>query len=103
MAAAAMPGAPGAAASPTIARDIVQNCLMTLRNLSDAAAQSAGLAPFIATLLCFLQSAPAADSAHIEMAAAILSNLTVNEANKIAAIKSNAIPILLKLISHYSG
>lgn len=82
-------------------RDIITNCLMILRNLSDAATQLSGLGPFITGLLSFVSTSQ--DSNHIEMTAAILANLTVNEANKIAAIKSNAIPILLKLISHYSG
>lgn len=82
-------------------RDIITNSLMILRNLSDAATQLSGLGPFIAGLLSFVSTSQ--DSNHIELTAAILANLTVNEANKIAAIKSNAIPILLKLISHYSG
>lgn len=83
-------------------RDIITNSLMTLRNLSDAATQLPNLAPFITGLVNFLASSQ--DTCHVEKAAEILANLTVgHESNKIAALNSNAIPLLLQLIAHYSG
>lgn len=84
-----------------MSRDIIQNSLTIMRNLSDVAAQQS-LAPFITSLFGFL--ATTQEPTQIEIAACILSNLTTGlEENKSAAVKANAIPILLKHISHFSG
>jgi len=87
----------------SMSRDIIQNSLTIMRNLSDVAANTQqGLAPFITSLFGFL--ATTQEPTQIEVAACILSNLTTGlEENKSAAVKANAIPILLKHITHYSG
>lgn len=77
--------------------DITQNCLITLRNLSDAATRINGLEQLIQNLLQLLSTSN--DYSMNILAAGILSNLTCNnENNKKAAVKSNGIKILLKLI-----
>ena len=77
--------------------DITQNCLLTLRNLSDAATRINGLEQLVQNLTQLL--ATSNDYSMNILAAGILSNLTCNnENNKKACVKSNGIKILLKLI-----
>jgi len=76
---------------------ILQNCLITLRNLSDAATRLNGLEQLIQSLLQILSHVN--DYTISTLAAGILSNLTCNnENNKKAALRSNGIQILLKLV-----
>jgi catenin beta 1 len=85
-----------ASATPasTTANDILQNCLITLRNLSDAATRLPGLEQLVQNLLQLLSSST--DYTVSTLAAGILSNLTCNnENNKKAALRSNGIQILL--------
>jgi catenin beta 1 len=82
--------------------DIVQNCLITLRNLSDAATRLNGLEQLVQNLVHFLASTT--DYSLSTLAAGILSNLTCNnENNKKAAMRSNGIQILLKLVHQNSA
>lgn len=86
----------GVATAPvsTTANDILQNCLITLRNLSDAATRLPGLEQLVQNLLQLLSSST--DYTVSTLAAGILSNLTCNnENNKKAALRSNGIQILL--------
>lgn len=77
--------------------DILQNCLITLRNLSDAATRLNGLEQLVANLLQLLSTS--SDYTASTLAAGILSNLTCNnENNKKAALRSNGIQILLKIV-----
>lgn len=77
--------------------DIVQNCLITLRNLSDSATRLNGLEQLVANLLQLL--AVSNDLTASTLAAGILSNLTCNnENNKKAALRSNGVQILLKIV-----
>lgn len=81
----------------TPSHDVVHNCLITLRNLSDAATRINGLEQLVANLLNILSTS--SDVNITIPAAGILSNLTCNnENNKKAALKSNAVQILLQLI-----
>ena len=74
----------------------LQNCLITLRNLSDAATKINGLEGLIENLIKLVSSA---NEVIATLAAGILSNLTCNnEMNKIAVLKSNGIPILINVI-----
>jgi len=78
--------------------DILQNCLITLRNLSDAATRLNGLEGLVTNLLNLL--ATTSDFTVSTIAAGILSNLTCNnENNKKTALRSNGIHILLTIIS----
>jgi hypothetical protein len=82
----------------TTTNDILQNCLITLRNLSDAATRLNGLEGLVANLLNLLASTT--DFTSSTIAAGILSNLTCNnENNKKTALRSNGIQILLTLIN----
>jgi len=86
--------AAGSTGSTTTANDILQNCLITLRNLSDAATRLNGLEQLVQNLLQLLSNTT--DYAVSTLAAGILSNLTCNnENNKKAALRSNGIQILL--------
>jgi hypothetical protein len=74
----------------------LQNCLITLRNLSDAATKINGLEGLIENLIKLLSSS---NEVIATLAAGILSNLTCNnEMNKLAVLKSNGIPILINVI-----
>lgn len=76
------------------ASDILHNCLITLRNLSDAATRLPGLEKLVQNLLSLLSTRN--DFTVSTLAAGILSNLTCNnENNKKAALASNGIQILL--------
>jgi len=80
------------------ASDILNNCLITLRNLSDAATRLPGLEELVANLLNLL-SLRHNDFTVATLAAGILSNLTCNnENNKKSALAANGIQILLQLI-----
>lgn len=83
-------------------REITENCLQIMRNLSSVAAQLqlAELGQWNSQLLAFISSSQ--EPAHIEIAAGILANFTTREPEKIAAIEANAIPIMLNLISYFS-
>jgi len=79
------------------ASDILHNCLITLRNLSDAATRLPGLEQLVQNLLNLLASRN--DFTVSTLAAGILSNLTCNnENNKKTALASNGIQILLHII-----
>lgn len=74
----------------------LQQCLLTIRNLSDAAARLNGFEDLIELLIKLTQSQ---DDNISTLAAGILSNLTCNnENNKITALKCNGISILLRII-----
>lgn len=76
------------------ASDILHNCLITLRNLSDAATRLPGLEKLVQNLLSLLSTRN--DFTVSTLAAGILSNLTCNnENNKKTALASNGIQILL--------
>lgn len=76
----------------------LQNCLITLRNLSDAATRVNGLEELIENMIR-LVSAP--DASVSILAAGLLSNLTCNnENNKVAALRLNAIPVLIRVIEN---
>jgi len=80
------------------ASDILNNCLITLRNLSDAATRLPGLEELVANLLNLL-SKRHNDFTVATLAAGILSNLTCNnENNKKTALAANGIQILLQII-----
>ncbi len=80
------------------ASDILSNCLITLRNLSDAATRLPGLEELVANLLNLL-SQRYSDFTMATLAAGILSNLTCNnENNKKTALAANGIQILLQII-----
>lgn len=80
------------------ASDILNNCLITLRNLSDAATRLPGLEELVTNLLNLL-SQRHNDFTIATLAAGILSNLTCNnENNKKTALTSNGIQILLQII-----
>jgi len=80
------------------AGDILSNCLITLRNLSDAATRLPGLEELVANLLNLL-SQRYNDFTVATLAAGILSNLTCNnENNKKTALAANGIQILLQII-----
>jgi catenin beta 1 len=82
---------------PNISHDIIQNTLITLRNLSDAATRINGLEQLVQNLVLLLSQSK--EDNLITLAAGILSNLTCNnENNKRAALQSNATSILLHLI-----
>lgn len=77
--------------------DILNNCLITLRNLSDAATRLPGLEQLVQNLLNILASRN--EFTVLTLAAGILSNLTCNnENNKKAALAANGIQILLHTI-----
>lgn len=77
--------------------DILNNCLITLRNLSDAATRLPGLEQLVQNLLNILASRN--EFTVLTLAAGILSNLTCNnENNKKAALAANGIQILLQTI-----
>lgn len=79
------------------ASDILHNCLITLRNLSDAATRLNGLEQLVQNLLGLLSTQN--NFTVSTLAAGILSNLTCNnENNKKTALSSNGIQILLKII-----
>ena len=81
----------------TTSSDILQNCLITLRNLSDAATRLNGLEQLVQNLLNLLSTTT--DFTVSTLAAGILSNLTCNnENNKKTALASNGIQILLQII-----
>lgn len=81
----------------TTSSDILHNCLITLRNLSDAATRLNGLEQLVQNLLNLLSIR--SDFTVSTLAAGILSNLTCNnENNKKTALASNGIQILLQLI-----
>lgn len=85
------------AAPTTTSNDILQNCLITLRNLSDAATRLNGLEGLVTNLLNLLAST--SDFTVSTLAAGILSNLTCNnENNKKTALRSNGVQILLQII-----
>jgi hypothetical protein len=89
---------PANPSTTTTTNDILQNCLITLRNLSDAATRLNGLEGLVANLLNLLASTT--DFTSSTIAAGILSNLTCNnENNKKTALRSNGIQILLTLIN----
>jgi hypothetical protein len=74
----------------------LQNCLITLRNLSDAATRINGLDELIEQLIKLISSA---DDVISTLAAGILSNLTCNnESNKLAVLRYSGVPILLRVI-----
>jgi len=78
--------------------DILQNCLITLRNLSDAATRLNGLEQLVQNLLSLL-STNSADFTMSTLVAGILSNLTCNnENNKKTALASNGVHILLQMM-----
>lgn len=92
------PPANQSATSVTTSSDILQNCLITLRNLSDAATRLNGLEQLVSNLLNLLAST--SDFLVSTLAAGILSNLTCNnESNKKTALRSNGIQILLQIIA----
>lgn len=81
----------------TTSNDILQNCLITLRNLSDAATRLNGLEGLVTNLLNLLASTT--EFTVSTLAAGILSNLTCNnENNKKTALRSNGVQILLQII-----
>ncbi len=89
---------PANPSTTTTTNDILQNCLITLRNLSDAATRLNGLEGLVANLLNLLASTT--DFTSSTIAAGILSNITCNnENNKKTALRSNGIQILLTLIN----
>ena len=76
--------------------DILQNCLITLRNLS-ALATRLNLEQLVQNLLNLL--ATSTDYSINTLAAGILSNLTChNENNKKAVLRANGVQVLLKII-----
>lgn len=83
-----------ATSTKSTSSDILHNCLITLRNLSDAATRLNGLEQLVQNLLSILSSRN--DFTVLTLAAGILSNLTCNnENNKKTALASNGIQILL--------
>jgi catenin beta 1 len=87
----------GPASATSTSNDILQNCLITLRNLSDAATRLNGLEQLVHNLLQLLSNST--DYSVSTLAAGILSNLTCNnENNKKSALRSNGIQILLNCI-----
>jgi catenin beta 1 len=86
--------AQNAGSTKSTSSDILSNCLITLRNLSDAATRLNGLEQLVQNLLNLLASKN--DFTVLTLAAGILSNLTCNnENNKKTALASNGIQILL--------
>jgi catenin beta 1 len=78
--------------------DILHNCLLTLRNLSDAATRLSGLDQLVINLLKLLSTS--SDVTISTLVAQILSNLTCNnEVNKKVAVRNGAVEILLKVIN----
>lgn len=89
--------AQNATGTKSTASDILHNCLITLRNLSDAATRLPGLEQLVQNLLTLLSTRN--DFTVSTLAAGILSNLTCNnENNKKTALSSNGIQILLHII-----
>jgi len=87
----------GSTTVTSTSNDILQNCLITLRNLSDAATRLNGLEQLVHNLLQLLSNST--DYSVSTLAAGILSNLTCNnENNKKSALRSNGIQILLNCI-----
>jgi hypothetical protein len=77
--------------------DILNNLLITIRNLSDSATRMNGLEGLVQATIQIMSATN--DFSVCTIAAGILSNLTCNnESNKKTAVKSNAIPILLRII-----
>lgn len=75
---------------------LVQNCLWTLRNLSDAATKQEGLDPLLTTLVQLLASD---DINVLTCATGILSNLTCNNArNKMAVCRVDGIEALVHTV-----
>ncbi|XP_067869764.1 catenin beta-1-like [Heterodontus francisci] len=75
---------------------LVQNCLWTLRNLSDAATKQEGLDPLLSTLVQLLASD---DINVLTCATGILSNLTCNNArNKVVVCQVDGIEALVHTV-----
>lgn len=83
--------------SSQYSQDILQACLVVLRNLSDSATRVNGLEQVVQNLVNFLSTTNNFTSSSV--AAGVLSNLTCNnENNKKAALRANGVNILLKVI-----
>lgn len=83
--------------------DILQNCLIILRNLSDAATRVNGLEQLVQNLLNLLSQIASQNHDNgvtlMTLTAGILSNLTCNnENNKKAALRANGVQVLFKII-----
>ncbi|XP_069763244.1 junction plakoglobin-like isoform X1 [Narcine bancroftii] len=75
---------------------LVQNCLWTLRNLSDAATKQEGLDPLLATMVQLLSSD---DINVLTCATGILSNLTCNNSrNKVVVCQVHGIVALVNTV-----
>jgi catenin beta 1 len=80
-----------------VSHDAVQNCLITLRNLSDAATRLNGLEQLVQNLVHVLDSTT--DFTLTTLTAGILSNLTCNnESNKRAAMRASGVQVLLRKV-----
>ncbi|RNA01032.1 catenin beta-1 [Brachionus plicatilis] len=83
--------------------DILQNCLIILRNLSDAATRVNGLEQLVQNLLNLLSQIASQNQENsvtlMTLTAGILSNLTCNnENNKKAALRANGVQVLFKIV-----